>query len=225
MEPLDNPTWHALTGPQARFRQGGPHALRYEPEVAAFSALPDRPDPRAWDELGALASPGGAAVLLRTDPLELPTGWTAPMRLATLQMVATEPLGEPDSQLTELGTRDAPEMLDLALRTRPGPFSARTHELGSYFGLREDGRLVAMAGERMRLDGFTEISAVCTDEQARKRGLATRLVRTVAAGIEARGDTPILHVLADNANAIRVYERLGFAVRAAFDVLVVQAPS
>ena len=89
--------------------------------------------------------------------------------------------------------------------------------------MRERGKLIAMAGERMRVPGYTEISAVCTSAAARKRGLATRLVRAVAAGIEARGDTAILHVLAENSNAIRVYEALGFATNAAFDVMIVEA--
>ena len=118
-----------------------------------------------------------------------------------------------------------PEMLALVKRTHPGPFFARTHELGAYIGLRDREGLVAMAGVRMRGPGFAEISAVCTDERARRQGLASRLVRAVAAVIEESGDTPILHVVADNASAIRVYDALGFETRAAFDVQVLRAPA
>jgi predicted GNAT family acetyltransferase len=147
------------------------------------------------------------------------------MRLPTLQMISTEPLGEPDDAFVRLGADDVDDMLALVKATKPGPFFARTHELGVYLGLREDGELIAMAGERMQLDGYTEISAVCTGPAARKRGLATRLVRAVAAEIEAHGETAMLHVLADNTNAIRVYEALGFATNAAFDVVIAQAPA
>ena len=117
-------------------------------------------------------------------------------------------------------------MLAIVERTRPGPFAQRTVALGRYLGLRSDAgdRLVAMAGERIHPTGYTELSAVCTDTEARKRGLATRLVRAVAAGIEARDEIPILHVLAENHSAIRVYEALGFEIRAAFEGLILQAP-
>ena len=104
-------------------------------------------------------------------------------------------------------------MLELVGRAKPGPFLQRTVEMGAYYGIRRDGRLVAMAGERLRPPGWTEISAVCTDEEHRGQGLATRLVRHVAAGITARGDTPFLHAAAVNTGAIRLYESMGFTVR------------
>ena len=226
MEPLDNPVWHALTGPQAQFSEGSGLALRYPPDVATFSALPDEVGTEAWAALAALVGPGGAAVIFRPAPLTLPPDWTVPIRMETLQMVSSEKLGEPDPAFQRLGAPDVEEMLALVGRTRPGPFAQRTVELGTYLGKRsESGALVAMAGERVHPAGYTELSAVCTDAAVRKRGLATRLMRAVAAGIEARGETPMLHVLADNHGAIRVYEALGFEVRAAFETLIVQAPS
>ena len=227
MEPLDNPVWHALTGPQAQFSEGSSLALRYQPDVATFSALPDEVGPDAWAALAALVGPAGAAVIFRPTPLTLPTEWTVPIRMETLQMVATERIGEPDPSFLRLGASDVADMLALVERTRPGPFAQRTVELGTYLGQRSESgdRLVAMAGERVHPTGYTELSAVCTDAEVRKLGLATRLMRAVAAGIEARGETPMLHVLADNHSAIRVYEALGFEVRAAFETLIVQAPS
>lgn len=225
MEPLDNPAWHALNGPQARFREGTALAARYDTEVSAFAALPDEPTAQAWDELRALVGPGGGAVLFRTDPVEIPDEWNVVVRFPTQQMVATGRVGDADATFTELGASDTADMLALVAKTRPGPFLARTHELGTYLGLRAGatGALIAMAGERMHFAGFTEISAVCTDPGQRKQGIGTRLVRAIAAGIEARGETPMLHVLVDNEPAIRVYEALGFRRRAAFDVTLVQA--
>jgi ribosomal protein S18 acetylase RimI-like enzyme len=223
MEPLDNPVWHALTGPHTEFSEGTGLALRYDRTVSPFAGLPDEPGPEAWSALRTLVGPGGAAIVFRTDRLEAPAGWAEPMRLPTLQMVASAPIGAGDPEFMRLGAGDVDEMLALVKETKPGPFFARTHELGTYIGTREGGKLIAMAGERMRFAGYTEISAVCTDPGARKRGLATRLVRAVAAGLEARGETPILHVLADNSSAIRVYEAIGFTTRAAFDVVMVQA--
>ncbi len=219
MEPLDNPVWHALTGPQARFADGTGLALRYEPAVSVFGALPHDPAAEAWEAMRALLGPDGAAVVFQAAALQPPEGWQTLMRLPGHQMVATTPIGMPDAAFTPLTADDVPDMLDLVARTKPGPFLTRTIELGRYLGLRdrEDGALVAMAGERMHLDGYTEISAVCTDERARKQGLATRLVRAIAAGIEARGETPMLHCTIENESAIRVYDALGFRIRTTAD--------
>ena len=226
MDTLDNPVWHALTGPQAQFSEGSSLALRYQPDVGVFAALPDEVGPDAWAALSKLVGPGGATLLFRPSAIALPHDWEVTLRLSALQMVATAAIGEPDDSFAELGSADVTEMLALVKRTRPGPFMPRTVELGTYLGLRAEAgdRLVAMAGERVHPDGYTEVSAVCTDADARKRGLATRLIRAVAAGIEARGETPMLHVAADNHSAIRVYEALGFTTRAAFEGLVVRVP-
>jgi predicted GNAT family acetyltransferase len=122
------------------------------------------------------------------------------------------PAPAPDA--ARLGAADVPEILDLIDRTQPGPFRRRTVELGTYLGLRSaDGRLIAMAGERLHPAGWTEISAVCTDPAHRRKGLATYLIRAIAAGIRERGETPFLHTSAGNVNAIRLYESIGFVLR------------
>jgi ribosomal protein S18 acetylase RimI-like enzyme len=224
VEPLDNPIWHALTGPHASFVEGSGLALRYRTDVAPFGALPDAASPEAWDALAELVGPGGGAVLFRDEAFEPPAGWSKPMALPTLQMIASDGCGRADADLVVLGDDDVDDMLALVELAKPGPFLPRTIELGGYLGLRECGRLVAMAGERLHPPGYGEISAVCTDPDARKRGLATRLVRAVAAGIEARDETAMLHVLATNHSAIRVYEALGFTVRTQFQAAFVMAP-
>ena len=113
-------------------------------------------------------------------------------------------------------------MVELAALTKPGPFLIRTHELGGYIGIRDQGRLVAMAGERFKLPGFTEVSAVCTHPDYRGRGYAAALTLAVATRIAARGETPFLHTFASNINAIRLYEKLGFVLRTPMSVTVLR---
>ena len=226
MEPLDNPIWHALTGPQAAFAQGSSLALRYEPDVAVFTAVPDEPTADAWDALRTLIGPGEAAVMIRRT-VEPPAGWERLVDGAGHQYLAPESLGTVPAaeSLVGLGTDDAHEMLALVERTRPGPMLKRTVELGGYLGVRDaGGALIAIAGERMHPRGHAEISAVCTDAAHRGRGHATTLMHAVARGIRSRDEKPMLHVASDNTNAIALYEHLGFTRRATLRVAVLRAP-
>jgi len=125
--------------------------------------------------------------------------------------------------LRHLTRADVPAMVELAELTEPGPFRARTSELGEFFGIFESGHLLAMAGQRIRLPGFIEVSAVCTRPDARGRGYARVVMSEVIADILGRGALPMLHVLADNHAAIRVYEALGFTHRRRLHLAVLQA--
>lgn len=208
---LDNVAWHSLTSDHAPFAERVGRAARFQPDVAFFGALEDPDDERAWADAGRLVGPGGR--LGTAGATEAPAGWKNVFSLQGVQMVATSLLGDVDAEAVRLGPADVPEMLDLIARTEPGPFAQRTIELGTYLGIRHEGALIAMAGERLSVPGWTEVSAVCTDPAYRGRGLAARLVRAVAANIEARGRTPMLHAAGANVNAIRLYEKLGFTVR------------
>ncbi|MFZ3494982.1 GNAT family N-acetyltransferase [Streptomyces sp. 5.8] len=209
---LDNPAWASLSGPHAAFavRAGG-RAARYAPDVAVFSALADPADPLSWDALRSLAGPDRVVAL--SGLLTPPPGWETVGSTPGVQLVDTSLRAEPAPEAVRLGPADVPEVLELIELTKPGPFLPRTVELGTYLGIRDRGRLVAMAGERLRPPGWTEISAVCTHPGFRGRGLATRLVRAVAAGIRDRGDVPFLHTAAENTGAVRLYESIGFTVR------------
>ncbi|MHC3467593.1 GNAT family N-acetyltransferase [Streptomyces sp. 7R007] len=208
---LDNPAWAALTGPHRHFAERVGRAARYPRDVAPFHAVTDVDDPRAWADLAVLVGPGGSAAV--RDVTRPPDGWELLRTGRGVQLVGTSVRAQPDPEAVRLGPADVPEILDLIARTRPGPYLPRTVELGTYLGIRHRGRLIAMAGERLRPPGWTEISAVCTDPGHRGRGLAGRLVRAVAAGIEERGEQPFLHAAADNTDAIRLYESLGFTLR------------
>lgn len=212
--PLDNPAWNALIGPQADLAERYGRAMRFRPDTCPFAAMPSDVDERAWADLATLAGGAGSTVVTAGPERTPPEGWMAVMSLPGVQFDGTGVAVTPDPDVVVLGPDDVPEMLDLAKRTRPGPFRPATVAMGTYLGFRAaSGALVAMAGERMRPLGWTEISAVCTDPAHRGRGLATRLVRAVGAVIRARGDVPFLHTTQDNATAIGVYEAMGFVRR------------
>ncbi len=211
---LDNPAWHALTGPHAHFAEGDDIVRRYPVDVAPFVAVRTWHDPRVWDSLAALVGPGAEVGVSAADGIAVPSSWETVFSGEGVQLVETDALNpRPFDEALELGLGDVPEMLALVERNQPGPFKPRTHELGRYIGIRRGGRLVAMAGERMHPEGWTEISAVATDAEHRGQGLASRLVLDVAFSIQQRGDRALMHAAATNVGAIAVYERLGFALR------------
>jgi ribosomal protein S18 acetylase RimI-like enzyme len=222
--PLDNSVHSALTGPHTHFARRRGNALRYPSDVSPFMALPDSPDDADWADIAALAGPG-RGVLLTGLTVEPPDGWEIVTRGAVLQLVDDGIAAAPDEEAVPLTQADVPEMLALAERTKPGPFLPRTIEMGTYLGIRHDGRLVAMAGERLRPPGWTEVSGVCTDADWRGQGLGTRLVLAVAAGIRKRGETPFLHVVASNTNAVRLYESLGFRLHRASTLVLTRPPA
>jgi GNAT superfamily N-acetyltransferase len=225
--PLDNPAWAALAGPQAPLAERRGRAARFPVDVSPFAGVADPADPAAWADLARVVGPGGVAVLPHA-PEHPPAGWETVGAIPGVQMDGSGLVGPstgtaPDPEVVLLGPADVPEMLDLAARTRPGPFLQRTLVLGTYLGVRRGGALVAMAGERMRPPGWTEISAVCTDPAHRGQGLAARLVRAVARGVRERGEVPFLHAAADNHAAIRLYGELGFTLRGSVRFAAVRA--
>src|SRR5580692_6925598 len=197
--PLDNPVRSSLTGPHARFAERRGAVLRYPADVCPFLALPDEPSAADWADAAALVGPGGFVPLSGVQT-QAPAGWPVERRAEGVQMTGDGVAGAAEPEAAPLGPADVPEMLDLAARTKPGPFLPRTVEMGTYLGIRHDGALIAMAGERLHPPGWTEISAVCTDPAWRGRGLASRLVLALAAEIRARGETPFLNALATNMN-------------------------
>jgi predicted GNAT family acetyltransferase len=211
--PLDAVIWNALTGKQSHLALGDARARRYPTDIGRFAALADH-SPESFEALRSLIGAQDPVALVTADELVLPLGFSVVRRAVLLQMIWQGKLGQ-QSELrhVSLAEADVPDMLALTAATEPGPFGPRTIELGQYIGVRSEGKLAAMAGERMRLDGFTEISAVCVDPAFRGRGYAAELMKLLIAAISARGETPFLHVFTSNQSAIALYRKLGFVDR------------
>lgn len=210
---LDNPAWHSLTGAHAHLAIGGDLVKRYPSDVSPFLGVRSWDEPGVWDALAELLGSGTQFAVSHADPV-IPGGWEQLWAGQGVQLVETPRLQtRPDEEAIELGAEDAEEMLALVERNQPGPFLPRTYVLGRYVGIKREGRLVAMAGERLHPAGWTEISAVATDADYRRQGLASRLVLDVAFHIQERGDRALMHAAAENTGAIAAYEKLGFELR------------
>jgi ribosomal protein S18 acetylase RimI-like enzyme len=238
MHPLDNVIWQALTTRDAQFAESFGEARRFLREVGPLGAFRDD-GPRGYASLAGLVQTDETVGLFLDEPYELyppRAGWMFVVGAPLLQMVAgmvadilddnkTSPQvlqeGRAENaspevavpELLELGAPDSREMIELTALTKPGPFGSRTHELGTYLGMRLDGKLVAMAGERLKVPGYTEVSAVCTRPEHTGKGYARALMTEVMRRIRERGETPFLHVRQDNVRAVEIYKRLGFRER------------
>jgi predicted GNAT family acetyltransferase len=218
---LDRPVWAALSTRQLHLSAGGALARRYAANVNVFASARDD-TPAALRALTDLVQPAERIFLAQVPDIVVPGGLVPVKAAKGVQMVATRSMAtvESEADIVELTDADAPEMLALATLTEPGPFLARTHTMGTFRGIRIAGRLAAMAGERFRFPGHTEVSGVCTHPDFRGRGFARRLSAAVAARIEARGERPFLHAWKENRAAISLYESLGFEIRAEIDIKV-----
>jgi predicted GNAT family acetyltransferase len=216
MHGLDNVIWEALTTRQAEFAEALGEARRFAPEVSPLAGFRE-PSAAGYEALAQLLPADGTVGLFLEKPYLDRAGWNLLAAAPLLQMVCGD--GTADGrfpsqlELVELGATDLPEMMELTALTKPGPFNGRTRELGTYLGIRREGKLVAMAGERLKVPGQTEVSAVCTHPEHTGHGYARVLLTEVMRRIRERGETPFLHVREDNVRAIELYERLGFRKR------------
>jgi predicted GNAT family acetyltransferase len=222
MHDLDNVIWRALTTRQAQFAECFHQARRFVREVTSLCAF-EEPSVQGYAALGKLAGVGGTAAVFLDSPYEARPGWELVAGAPLLEMVCENGDGRQarsdsvpeiiDREIIRLGAEDAREMVELATLTKPGPFGLRTHELGTYIGIRCEGKLVGMAGERLKVPGYTEVSAVCTHPNHTGKGYARVLMEEIMRGIREREEIPFLHVRRDNTRAVELYERLGFRTR------------
>ena len=215
MHALDNVIWQALTTRQAQLAESFERARRFLREVTSLCAF-EEPSSQGYAALGELVGIRGTAAVFLDSPYDARPGWELVAGAPLLEMVCDngwQPVSDSAPDIIQLGSHDAAEMVELATLTRPGPFGIRTHELGTYVGIRCEERLVAMAGERLKVPGHTEVSAVCTHPDHTGKGYAAVLMREIMRGIGERGEIPFLHVRRDNTRAVALYERLGFRTR------------
>ncbi|HVI08230.1 MAG TPA: GNAT family N-acetyltransferase [Candidatus Binatia bacterium] len=216
MHPLDNPVWMALTTQQEFLAVVNGQARRFLPGVSTLAAIAE-PTDRAYASLVELIGDGQLNMALQ-EPYQERRGFKLALGGPMPQMVfeggaaGIGPIRRGE-EILRLGAADAEEMLALTTLTKPGPFSLRTHELGTYIGIRKNGKLVAMAGERMKIPGYTEVSAVCTHPEHAGKGYARILMAELIMQICQRDETPFLHVRGSNARAIALYQQLGFKQR------------
>lgn len=208
---LDRPVWSALTTRWAAIAEGDASAWRIDRDYGVFGAAADR-SPESLAALAALVPDRGELWLVEREDWPAPPGTRFVRQAECVQMICETlpPVKPPAFEIVELGEDDARAMYDLAKLTQPGPYAAHTNRLGDFIGVKRDGALIAMAGERMKMPGLSEVSGVCTHPDHRGRGYAGALMRVVAERMLARGETPWLHAYASNGGAIALYESLGF---------------
>jgi predicted GNAT family acetyltransferase len=222
MHPLDQPIWTALTTTQQALAEGDGRARRYPTLVTPFADMP-KMSADNFAALGALMAPQDIAVLFTPDAVQPPAEFKTMLAETGEQMTGT-PVETPANgiEIVTLGVDDVPAMIELTSLTKPGPFSTRTHELGTFLGIRADGQLVAMAGERMKPAQYTEMTAVCVHPSHRGRGYGQILLSAISRQIVSRGEIPFLHVFSSNHSAIALYRRQGMEIRRRFHVTVLK---
>jgi len=221
---LDRVVWETLTTYHAPLSEGNALARRFLRDVNLFASARDD-SPAALAALSALVQPGEQVLIAQVPEIVIPPGLVEVKSALGVQMLATRrPDAVPSIDITVLTDADAPEMVALARLTEPGPFLERTNRMGRFVGIRVEGRLAAMAGERMRFPGYCELSGVCTHPDFRGRGFARRLSTAVVLGIMARGERAFLHAWKANHGAIALYEQLGFQLRTDINISLLTRP-
>ncbi len=224
--PLDNLGWISLTGNHRHLGIIGEKAAIYDPQVSSFAGLKEE-SKEAWSELTELAPPGVPLAIGRVlrNPPEKQKGFTIEQRGNAIQMIIEEPIPFKEMEFETLTETDVPQMMELMKLTEATDLMPRTIEMGRYIGLKDDGKLMAMGGERLHSDGYVEISAIGTHPDYRRRGLGKAITATLTNEILMRGELPFLHVWEGNEPAYRLYKKLGYETRTVAPVWVITKSS
>ncbi|MBB3144408.1 putative GNAT family acetyltransferase [Phyllobacterium trifolii] len=221
---LDRPAWNALRTAHSALAQGSERARRYPPSIVPFAAAADN-TAESLEALENLLTAHEVMALVESEAITVPKGLTVVSEAKLVQMIAEQAFERiRDSRIELLTEADSAEMLALATLTKPGPFTLHAQSLGNFWGVKIDGSLVAMAGQRMRQPGFAELSGLCVRPDFQGRGLGTMLFRFVAGEISARNELAYLHVYATNTPAISLYKAMGFRVRSEMNFAIIKRP-
>ncbi|MEV4605899.1 GNAT family N-acetyltransferase [Neorhizobium sp. LMR1-1-1.1] len=219
---LDRPAWNALATVHSAFAEGTPHAKRYSPSIVPFAAMQDD-TAESIAAIKALPLTGETMALVEAGPIPALPGFETIIDATLVQMLADKPFDRiEEPRIVKLGEEDAADMLALATLTKPGPFTLKAQSLGTFWGIRIDGRLVAMGGQRMRQPGFAELSGLCVHPDCRGKGLGKLMLRFVAGEISAGNEAVYLHAYKHNEGAVGLYRSLGFAIRSDMNFRVVK---
>ncbi len=210
---LDRPAWNALASTHSAFAEGTPLAKRYAPSIVPFAAMKDE-TPESIAAISTLPLVGETMALVEARSIPTLPGFETIIDATLVQMLAEKPFERiEDPRIEKLGEQDAADMLALASLTKPGPFTLKAQSLGTFWGIRMDGRLVAMGGQRMRQPGFAELSGLCVHPDMQGKGLGKLMLRFVAGEISAGDEAVYLHAYKHNEGAVGLYRSLGFAIR------------
>ncbi len=211
---LNNPIYNALISGNKIFARGDERVKFFPEDISPFAGLPENSQPDLH-VLYQISPAKSFFILFTVQEMEIPVKWKVMAQMNILQMVRNNPvpLAEADEELIVLQEEHVPEMMALTKMTNPGPFVSGTIRFGHYMGIFKEGRLVAMAGQRLHPNPFVEISAVCTHPDHVGKGYAGILVNDQIKRILAGSETPFLHVLEVNERAINLYQKLGFVIR------------
>lgn len=220
---LDNPIYHALTTGHAHFAKGVDEVKYYLKDIAAFAGLKDN-SAENLQTLYEISEPNSLFVVFSKTPLTIATPWTLLLQIYMFQLVYEgQNIAESSNEeLTDLDHSHITEMTALVELTKPGPFLAKTIELGNYTGIFADNQLIAMAGHRFFPAPYHEVSAVCTHPEHLGKGYAFKILQEQIKRILNRSEIPFLHVKNDNLGAIKLYQKLGFKIRTEMTAYVIK---
>ena len=222
---LDNPIWNALNSRDSDKNIGSKDFAFFDAEIAPFIGMP------SWDEKSQKkffenVPSNRSWFLLMVDEInfidEIEIALSIPLYQFICPKLENSPACKKDMEIVALNENNIDEMIALTHLTKPGPFTKRTIEFGNYHGIFEDEKLVAMVGERLHIDGYTEISAICTHPDYRGLGFGAKMTHYLAASVFQKGQIPFLHVRADNSRAQDVYKRLGFEIRSKIQFYIIR---
>lgn len=221
--PLDNPIYHALNTAHGHFAAGIDEVKYYLKDIAAFAGLKDN-SPENLQTLYEISEADSLFVIFSKEPLTIANPWNLLLQINMFQLVYEgQNVSKSTSEsLTDLDHSHVAEMTALVELTKPGPFLAKTIELGNYTGIFAENRLIAMAGHRFFPTPYREVSAVCTHPDHLGKGYAFKILQEQIKRILNRAEIPFLHVKNDNLGAIKLYQKLGFKIRTEMTAYVIK---